>query len=110
MPQVRNGDFQIVDLSGTLELVPRVDSLVTNMNLFTTHMGVTTVAQVERVKEVEFAIQAKQRGGERQFVNAETADLKNFNVPFFPLVVVEFQNLGLFVLSLILFLLRLPLA
>ena len=46
MPQVRNGDFQIVDLSGTLELVPRVDSLVTNMNLFTTHMGVTTVAQV----------------------------------------------------------------
>lgn len=85
MPQVRNGDFQIVDLSGTLELVPRVDSLVTNMNLFTTHMGVTTVAQVERVKEVEFAIQAKQRGGERQFVDAETADLKNFNVPFFPL-------------------------
>lgn len=82
---MRNGDFQILDFSSMLEIVPRIDQLITNMNLFTEHFGRTTIAQVERVDEGVRDIEARRRGGERNYVGSEKVRLKNFNIPFFPL-------------------------
>ncbi|HDR2377210.1 TPA: major capsid protein [Enterobacter asburiae] len=85
MAVVRSNDFQIVDLGATLEIVPRQYRLITNMDLFTAYHGVTTVAQVERVDEVVTDFPARRRQGERNYVGTEKAQLKNFNIPFFPL-------------------------
>jgi hypothetical protein len=85
MAVVRSNDFQIVDLGATLEIVPRQFRLITNMNLFTPYHGVTTVAQVERVDEVVTDFPARRRQGERNYVGTEKAQLRNFNIPFFPL-------------------------
>lgn len=81
----RNGDFQILDFSTLIEIVPRIDQLITNMNLFTPHYLQTTIAQVERIDEGVKDIKATRRGGVRQYVGSERVRLKNFNVPFFPL-------------------------
>ncbi len=85
MAVVRTNDFQIVDLGATLEIVPRQYRLITNMNLFTAYHGITTIAQVERVDEVVTDFPARRRQGERNYVGTEKAQLKNFNIPFFPL-------------------------
>lgn len=85
MAVVRTNDFQIVDLGATLEIVPRQYRLITNMDLFTAYHGVTTVAQIERVDEVVTDFPARRRQGERNYVGTEKAQLKNFNIPFFPL-------------------------
>ena len=85
MAVVRTNDFQIVDLGVTLEIVPRQYRLITNMDLFTAYHGVTTVAQIERVDEVVTDFPARRRQGERNYVGTEKAQLKNFNIPFFPL-------------------------
>lgn len=85
MAVVRSSDFQIVDLGATLEIVPRQFRLITNMNLFTPYHGVTTVAQVQRLDEVVTDFPARRRQGERNYVGTEKAQLKNFNIPFFPL-------------------------
>ena len=82
---MRNGDFQILDYSGLIETIPRMDRLITNMNLFTPHYGRTTTAQVERVDAGVAAIQAAQRGGERNKLGSERAKLVHLNIPFFPL-------------------------
>ncbi|WNT48110.1 major head protein [Salmonella phage SPLA5a] len=85
MAVVRSNDFQIVDLGATLEIVPRQYRLITNMDLFTAYHGVSTVAQIERVDEVVTDFPARRRQGERNYVGTEKAQLKNFNIPFFPL-------------------------
>lgn len=85
MAVVRSNDFQIVDLGATLEIVPRQYRLITNMDLFTPYHGVTTIAQVERVDEVVTDFPARRRQGQRNYVGTEKAQLKNFNIPFFPL-------------------------
>lgn len=85
MAVVRTNDFQIVDLGATLEIVPRQYRLITNMNLFQAYHGITTIAQVERVDEMVTDIPARRRGGERNYVGTEKAQLKNFNIPFFNL-------------------------
>ncbi|AGZ17543.1 major capsid protein [Escherichia phage 4MG] len=85
MAVVRTNDFQIVDLGATLEIVPRQYRLITNMDLFTAYHGVTTIAQIERVDEVVTDFPARRRQGERNYVGTEKAQLRNFNIPFFPL-------------------------
>lgn len=85
MSFVRQNDFQIVDLGAMLEVVPRQYRLITEMDLFTPYHGVSTVAQVERVDETLVDVPARRRGGERNYVGSEKAQLKNFNIPFFPL-------------------------
>lgn len=82
---MRNGDFQILDFSTMLEVVPRIDQLITNMNLFTEHYLRTTIAQVERVDEGINDFEARRRGGERNYIGSEKVRLVNFNIPFFPL-------------------------
>lgn len=81
----RKDDFGIVDLGATLELVPRQFRLITGMNLFETHLGTSTIAQIERVDEIVADIPARRRGGERNYVGSERAQIKNLNIPFFPL-------------------------
>lgn len=82
---MRNGDFQILDFSELIEIVPRIDQLITNMNMFSEFYGRTTTAQIERVDEGVKDIEARRRGGERNYVGSERARLKHFNIPFFPL-------------------------
>lgn len=85
MAAVQTNDFQIVNLGAALELVPRQYRLITNMDLFTAYHGETTIARVERVDEIVADIPARRRGGERNYVGSEKAQIKNFNIPFFPL-------------------------
>ena len=85
MANTRKDDFGIVDLGATLELVPRQFRLITGMDLFETHLGTSTIAQIERVDEVVGDIAARRRGGERNYVGSERAQIKNLNIPFFPL-------------------------
>lgn len=85
MATARNTDFTLVDYSDEINLFPKVWSLISSMNLFEVHNISTTVAQVERVQEVIADIQARARGGERNYIGNEQASTKTFNVPFFPL-------------------------
>ncbi|AKJ74508.1 hypothetical protein SP19_17 [Salmonella phage 19] len=85
MAVVQTNDFQIVNMGATLELVPRQYRLITNMDLFTAYYGETTIARVERVDEVVTDFPARRRQGERNYVGTEKAQVKNFNIPFFPL-------------------------
>lgn len=85
MATARNTDFRLVDYSDEINKFPKVWSLVTSMNLFTVHNISTTIAQVEVVQEVLSDIEARARGGERNYIGSENAITKNFNVPFFPL-------------------------
>ncbi|WP_284161613.1 major capsid protein [Burkholderia pseudomallei] len=80
-----SGDFQILDFTGLMEIIPRQDLLITGMNLFEDKFGNTTKAEVERVTESTDTIKARQRSGERNYASSEKAQLFNFNVPFFPL-------------------------
>lgn len=82
---MRNGDFQLLDFSGLIEIVPRMDRLITNMNMFDAHYGKFTSCKVERVDEGVGALAARQRGGERNHVGSEKVKQVNLNIPFFPL-------------------------
>lgn len=82
---MRNGDFQILDYTGLIETMPRIDTLIDGMNLFTTHYGRTTIASIERVDDGGGNIPARQRGGERNHLASERAKIVNLNIPFFPL-------------------------
>lgn len=82
----RNGDFGVLDFTPLVELIPRVPKLLSSLGLVqNTVMGTSTVAQVERVTEALDAIEARARGGDRNFAGRENAIVRNFNVPFFPL-------------------------
>jgi hypothetical protein len=86
MPQARQSNgFLLLDYSKHIELVPRVHTLVGDMNLFSDVFGNSTVAQAERVNEKTGLISARKRGGERNFVDSEDVRTENFNIPFFPL-------------------------
>jgi hypothetical protein len=82
---MRNGDFQLLDFSGLIEIVPRMDRLITNMNLFTEHYGRYTFTKVERVDDGVAELAARQRGGERNHLLSEKVKQVNLNIPFFPL-------------------------
>jgi len=81
----RNGDFLLLDYTGMFELTPRVNKLATQLGLFQSTYGITTVAQIERIVETTEDMVAAQRGGERNYAGSEVATIKNFNIPFFPL-------------------------
>lgn len=82
----RNGDFGVLDFTLLVQLLPRVPKLLSSLGLVqNTVMGSSTVAQVERVTEALDAIQARARGGDRNYAGREKAIVRNFNVPFFPL-------------------------
>lgn len=82
---MRNGDFQILDYTGLIETMPRIDTLLSSMNLFTEEFGRTTIAQIERVDDGAGRIPARQRGGQRNHLQSERSKIVNLNIPFFPL-------------------------
>ena len=85
MAVTRNTTFTLVDYSDEIELLPKVWSLVSGMNLFEADYIPSTVAQLERVKEISDLFSARKRGGDRNQTGSEDAETKNLNVPFFPL-------------------------
>lgn len=85
MANARNTDFTLVDYTEEINLIPKVWSLVSGMDLFDELPISTDVAQVEYVKEKLGDIKARKRGGDRNFVGSEDAVTKNLNVPFYPL-------------------------
>lgn len=85
MALARSTDFTLLDYSEEIQLLPKVWSLVSGMNLFDVHNISTTLAQVERVQDTSSLIPARLRGGERNYIDSENAETVNFNVPFFPL-------------------------
>ena len=80
-----NGDFQILDYSGLLTTMPRIDTLLQSMNLFTEHYGRTTTARIERLDDGAGHITARQRGGQRNNLAGDRKKIVNLNIPFFPL-------------------------
>tara|TARA_R110000851_G_scaffold151683_3_gene293001 strand:+ start:49 stop:1056 length:1008 start_codon:yes stop_codon:yes gene_type:complete len=86
MATTRKGDFEVLDFTPLVQLVPRTPKLITDLGLFSdASFGVSTVAQVERVTEGTDDMVAKPRGADRNFAGRENAIVRNFNVPFFPL-------------------------
>lgn len=86
MTTARNGDFEVLDFSPLVELVPRTPKLLHDLGLFNEAVfGETTIAQVERVQEGTDDMVAKPRGADRNFAGRESAIVRNFNIPFFPL-------------------------
>jgi hypothetical protein len=86
MPTARNGAFEVLNFTGLVDLVPRTKKLITELGLFDEAIyGESTIAQVERVTEGRDGIDAKPRGGDRNFAGRESAIQRNFNIPFFPL-------------------------
>ncbi|MCL6408174.1 hypothetical protein EXT70_21385, partial [Dickeya dadantii] len=81
---MQNGDFQILDYTGLISTMPRVDTLLQSMNLFTEHFGRTTVARIERLDDGAGDIKAVQRGGVRQHLANDRKKIVNLNIPFFP--------------------------
>lgn len=82
---MQNGDFQILDYTGLISTMPRVDTLLQSMDLFTEHFGRTTFARVERTDDGAGDIPAAQRGGVRNHLAGERNKVVNLNIPFFPL-------------------------
>ncbi|AUR87519.1 major capsid protein E [Vibrio phage 1.101.O._10N.261.45.C6] len=85
MANARNTDFTLVDYTKEINKFPKVWDLISGMGLFSPHNIQTTVAQIEFVQEKVADIAARQRGGERNYVNSEDAETVNLSVPFYPL-------------------------
>ena len=85
MANARNTDFTLLDYSKEINKFPKVWDLISGMGLFSDHNIETTVAQVEFVQEKLADIQARARGGERNYVTSEDAQTVNLTVPFYPL-------------------------
>lgn len=78
-------DFQILDYTGLVSTMPRIDTLLDNMNLFTENFGRTTIARIERLDDGAGHIAARKRGGERNHLVGDRKQIVNLNIPFFPL-------------------------
>jgi hypothetical protein len=86
MPIVRsNSDFQLIDYTDEINLIPRANTLLTDMGLFETKYTGSEVIQIERVNEITTLFDDRKRGGERNFIGSENAQTENFSIPFFPL-------------------------
>lgn len=82
----RNGNFEVLNFTGLVNLAPRTPKLLSSLGLVSnTVFGESTVAQVERVTDATDTISAQPRGGERNFAGREDAIVRNFNIPLFPL-------------------------
>lgn len=82
---VVNNGLSFVDYSHLLEVAPRQNTLVTNLNLFEQKFNQSDIAEIVKVTNVRGAIGARARGGERNFLTSEDAVIKLFKIPFYPL-------------------------
>lgn len=82
---VVNTGFTFLDFSHLLEVAPRQNTLVTNMELFVPEYHQTDICEVKKVSWNRGAIPGRLRGGERNFIQREDAVAKQFKIPFYPL-------------------------
>lgn len=80
-----NDAFRIADFAPVLELLPSKPRLITSLNLFETQFNTSTSIIAERIQDISGVINGQQRGGERNFVGSESANMRPFVIPFFPL-------------------------
>lgn len=85
MANTRSTDLTLVDFSEEINLYPKVWSLISGMDLFDVHSIETNLAQIEYVQEVLADIEARERGGDRNYIGSETPSTENLTIPFFPL-------------------------
>lgn len=85
MANARNTDFTLVDYTEEINLYPKVWSLISGMNMFENHPITGDICQIEFVQETLADIEARKRGGERNFIGSENAITKNLNTAFYPL-------------------------
>lgn len=85
MTIARNGSWEVLDYTPLMDLVERTDNALETLGLFEPFFGTTTTAEVERVTEGSDTIEAKARGGERNYAGKETSQIEMFRIPFFPL-------------------------
>ena len=82
---VVNTGFTFLDFSHLLEVAPRQNTLVTNMELFVPEYHQSDICEVKKVSWNRGAIPGRLRGGERNFIQSEDAVAKQFKIPFYPL-------------------------
>lgn len=85
MAITRNGQWEVLDYTPLADLIERTDNALEALGLFEPFFGTTTTAEVERVTLGSDTIEAKQRGGDRNYAGKETSQIENFRIPFFPL-------------------------
>lgn len=85
MTIARNGQWEVLDYTPLADLVERTDNALEAMGLFEVFNGSTTTAEVERITLGSDAIEAKARGGDRNYASKETSQIEMFRIPFFPL-------------------------
>lgn len=85
MANARNTDFTLVDYTEEINLYPKVWSLISGMDLFDVHPITGDICQIEFVQEKLADIEARKRGGERNYISSESAMTKNLNTAFYPL-------------------------
>lgn len=82
---VVNTGFTFLDFSHLLEVSPRQNTLITNMDLFVPEYHQSDIVEIKKVSWNRGAIPGRLRGGERNFINSEDAVAKQFKIPFYPL-------------------------
>jgi hypothetical protein len=85
MTIARDGKNGLLDYTPLTALVERTDNALETLGLFEEFYGQTTTAEVERVTLGSDTIEAKERGGDRNYASDEQSQIEFFRVPFFPL-------------------------
>lgn len=85
MTIVRDGKWGVLDYTPLATLVERTDNALDALGLFEEIFGQTTTAELERITQGSDTIEAKERGGDRNYSGDEQSQIEYFRIPFFPL-------------------------
>ncbi len=89
-------DNQFYDLSPLIEITTRRQGVVESLNLFDINYDTSTTVRVQRTVDQQHLIEARQRQGERNWINTNKPTEKALIVPFFPvdanIKAVDIQN------------------
>ena len=86
MTIVRDGNFTVVDYTGSINKIARVNHIITDLGLISnTSMLTGSIAQVERVTETSPLMKGTLSGGDRHYTGGPGAQVENFNIPIFSL-------------------------
>src|SRR5687768_6202977 len=80
-----NDAFSFVSLTGALENLPVVPTMVGDLNLFTEVPITTTIESFEEKGGQIFLIPSQARGAANRVVATRPRKMRNFNVPHYPL-------------------------
>tara|TARA_R110002153_G_scaffold53726_2_gene149556 strand:+ start:4019 stop:5041 length:1023 start_codon:yes stop_codon:yes gene_type:complete len=85
MTIARDSKWSVLDYTPLATLVERTDNALDQLGLFEEIFGQTTTAEVERITEGSDTVEAKERGGDRNYAGDEQSQIEYFRIPFFPL-------------------------